>query len=264
VFSSTARAGVAECGGIRLEDAVTCEIRGELECTGGCEHLGVYEKACATKLHKVCRDTCTLDPEPTCTDSCTESCTRDCDAGVNVICIHNCFGECSGACLVSCEGAADHAQCQASCEATCDGECDIKCAPVVDGSCYTHCIECCGGSCTAQANMDCQTTCQDQEFRDCEYELEAECSGSCSGEGALFCDGKYVLSGSEIPGCVSALLAKGISTDDLRVDLDTDVVHDVREGFCSVDGSAAPRKSMLAMVAMMLVAGSFRRVRRSS
>ena len=109
------------------------------------------------------------------------------------------------------------AQCIASCEANCDGECDIKCAPVVDGDCYTHCIECCGGSCGAQANMDCQTTCQDKEFETCERELKVSCNGSCSGSGAIFCGGNYVLSGDQIPACIRALAAQGIATKDLRV-----------------------------------------------
>ena len=84
---------------------------------------------------------------------------------------------------------------------------------MVDESCYVHCIECCGGSCTAQANMDCQETCQDVEFEECEREFRADCMASCTGDGALFCDGDYVLAGSEIPVCIDALLARGIMVE---------------------------------------------------
>ncbi len=212
-LAGMARAGLPECGNFRLEDAKRCEIRGKINCTAGCSELGVYKKACATKLHTVCRRDCTLSEQPTCTDSCTESCSADCSRGVNVICSHNCYRECVGSCDVKCTGAANVPQCRATCEATCDGECDIKCKPVVNASCYQHCVECCGGSCKAQANMDCQTTCQDKTFEDCEHEFRANCQASCSGQGALFCDGKYVLSGSDIPACAKAIVERGIASN---------------------------------------------------
>lgn len=230
--ATDARAGIPECGGLRLESVGSCEIRGDLDCSASCEDLGIYKKACATKLHTVCRDVCTLDPEPTCTDECTEQCSQDCDRGVNVICIHNCFGECAGSCSASCEGADDVTQCMATCEATCDGECDIQCEAVVEGSCYQHCIECCGGSCGAQANMTCQQSCQEEEFETCEYEFRAECEGSCTGDGALFCDGEYVLSGEQMGPCFDALIRAGIEAVDLTFDVDLDGGV---TGFCAVD-----------------------------
>lgn len=211
--ASVSHAGAPECGGFRIEDAKSCTIEGDLDCDLGCEQLGIYKKACATKLHKVCRTECTLDPEPTCTDSCTESCKSQCDRGISITCAHNCFGECRTACGTQCAEAADRDQCMASCEATCDGECDVKCGAVVDGDCYYHCIECCGGSCTAQANMNCQETCQDEMFEDCEYELRADCDASCSGSGAIFCDGEFVLAGSDIPDCAKALAAEGFEVE---------------------------------------------------
>lgn len=216
--SAPAIAGVDECGNLRLESVGSCELKGSVSCTASCTDLGVYKKACATKLHTVCRQDCTLKAEPTCTDECTTACAQDCEKGINVICVHNCFGECAGACDAHCAGRADVEQCMASCEANCDGECDVKCEPVVDASCYTHCVECCGGSCQAQANMDCQTTCQDEQFEQCEYELKADCEASCSGDGALFCDGEYVLSGSELPACVEALVARGVGGIEGKVD----------------------------------------------
>ena len=229
------QAGIPECGGVRLEDAFACEIRGDVMCTASCDDLGVYKKACATRLHTVCRDTCTLDAEITCVDECTVPCQEQCDAGVNVICQHNCYGECEGTCSASCAGAADAETCMASCQATCDGECDVQCAPVVGASCYQHCIECCGGSCGAQANMTCQTSCQEEQFEDCEFEFRADCMGSCSGDGALFCDGEFVLAGDQIDECVEALVAIGLEAINMGLD-DLEA-----SGFCSVsDRQEAP------------------------
>jgi hypothetical protein len=57
--------------------------------------------------------------------------------------------------------------------------------------------------------MDCQTTCQDEEFETCEHELEIDCSGSCSVDGALFCNGEYILSGPDLADCVQALIERG-------------------------------------------------------
>lgn len=206
-----AHAALAECRGMRLEDVASggCELRGGASCEGGCTRLGIYEKACATELHTVCRQECTVSADATCTDGCTETCTSECDRGVSITCIHNCFGECVGSCDAHCEGSTDPSQCRATCEATCDGECDIQCRPVVDGDCYTHCVECCGGSCKAQANLDCQTTCQQEEFESCEHELEVECSGSCDVDVALFCEGQYVMSGPDLQVCVEALVTQG-------------------------------------------------------
>ena len=216
VPATAARAGIPECGDLRLEDALSCELRGDVQCSASCDELGVYKKACATRLHTVCRRECTLSADASCTDSCTEQCSRDCDRGVNVICTHNCFGECAGACDAHCAGIGDEATCLASCEATCDGECDIKCRPLVDGSCYEHCIECCGGTCQAHANLDCQTTCQEESFEQCEYDLRIDCDGACTGDGAIFCDGEYVLGGRQIPACAQALLSQGIAELDLQ------------------------------------------------
>jgi MYXO-CTERM domain-containing protein len=216
IAANTAEAGIPECGDIRLEDVRSCEIRGDLQCSAGCDELGVYKKACATKLHTVCRSECTLSADADCTDSCTEVCTQQCDLGVNITCQHNCFEECVGSCDSTCAGLPDEETCQASCEATCDGECDVKCRPLVEGSCYEHCIECCGGSCSAQVNMECQTSCQEEQFEDCEYELKADCSAECRGGGAIFCDDEYVLGGEDIPACAQELVTRGIAELDLQ------------------------------------------------
>lgn len=235
-------AGIEECHNLRLESAARCELRGDLQCDASCEDFGVYEKACATKLTTECRQECTLDANPTCTDECTEQCTSSCDLGVNVICTHNCFGECTASCDFDCELADDVAQCHASCEANCDAECDIKCKPLVEGSCYQHCIECCGGSCTAQANMNCQTTCQEREFESCEYEFRADCQASCTGNGSLFCDGEYVMSGEEIPSCAQALVNRGILGIDIDAVADLDFVS-IPNGSTTADGSAKAKAS---------------------
>jgi hypothetical protein len=70
--------------------------------------------------------------------------------------------------------------------------------------------------------MDCQTTCQDQEFEACEYEFRADCDAQCSGEGALFCDGEYVLGGEDIVPCANALVALGIAALDLEAQGEVD------------------------------------------
>jgi MYXO-CTERM domain-containing protein len=269
-WSRGASAGIEECNNLRLEDAGSCEIRGNLDCQASCDELGVYKKACATKLHTVCKEECVLDPEPTCEDECTETCTVQCDLGKNVICIHNCFGECTGNCDVDCESAADPAQCVATCEANCDGECDIKCKPLVEGDCYKHCIECCGGSCTAAANMDCQQTCQVKEFETCEYEFRADCQGSCSGDGALFCDNEFALAGTEIPTCVAALAAQGVATAEAVVDVGSDLNADLQEanssgGFgCSTGGERGGAGTLWGILAAALGVSVMRRRRTDS
>jgi hypothetical protein len=243
-------AGIPECGDIRLEDVETgCEVRGDIACQASCDDLGIYKKACATRLQKVCREECVLDPEPTCVDECTVPCSEQCDLGVSITCSHNCYLECEGSCAGSCAEAADPEQCRASCEATCDGECDVKCGAVVVGaSCYQHCIECCGGSCGAQANMTCQETCQDRTFEDCEYELRVDCQGSCTGDGALFCDGEYILAAEEIAPCAQALIARGLEVDNVDVDIDTSIDSNANAGSggCGIAGRAAPAGAMLA------------------
>lgn len=235
--AGTAYAGVPECGGLRLEDASSCEIRGSIQCEGSCSRLGIYKKACATKLHKECKQTCTLNPQATCTDSCTTQCTTRCDSGESITCQHNCFGECKGSCAAECAGKPDVARCTASCEATCDGECDVKCAPVVNAPCYEHCIECCGGSCTAQSNMTCQTSCQDKEFEECEHELEIDCKGSCSAKGAIFCNGEFVLAGDQIANCVKALSTRGIATVDFRAEASATIGNNGGSGAASLGGT---------------------------
>lgn len=210
---SVAFAGIPECNNIRIEQLDSCELQANVDCMAGCDRLGIYETSCATKLHTVCRETCSLSAEVGCTDECTVMCETQCNAGVDIRCEHNCYGECAGSCEASCEGKTNQQHCMASCEATCDGECDIQCAPLVDADCYTHCRECCTGSCDAQVNMDCQTSCQDVEFEECEREFQADCSASCSADGALFCNGQYILSGSELPACVEALIARGANLE---------------------------------------------------
>jgi hypothetical protein len=240
-WAAVAAAGVPECRNMRLEDVASggCRLEAEGSCQGNCTRLGIYEKACATKLHTVCREDCTLVAQPTCTDACTESCTSECDRGISITCIHNCFVECAGSCSDQCDGASDPTQCRATCEATCDGECDIQCRPVVDGDCYTHCIECCGGSCKAQANMDCQTTCQEEEFEDCEHELEVECSGSCDIDAALFCNGDYVLAGDELQTCVQALIAKGTLDASAAAEVQLDGIRSKDPGGSSAKAGCA-------------------------
>ncbi|AUX28661.1 hypothetical protein SOCE836_007420 [Sorangium cellulosum] len=246
-----ASAGVEACGNIRFDGLSDCEVRVTAECKASCSELGIYKTACATKLVPVCKTECSLSAEATCTDSCTTQCQTDCDRGVNVICSHNCFVECTTERDAECAAAADPGRCSATWDANCDSECDAQCV-TVDGGCYQHCIECCGGSCTADANMDCQTTCQDEIFEECEHEFRANCDASCSGDGALFCGGRYIISGSQVPACVNALLAQGISVEvEAQVSIGPDgVTGDLSAGMCAVSpGSKAPLAAPFAALA---------------
>ncbi|WP_437654126.1 hypothetical protein [Sorangium sp. So ce1182] len=260
-----ASAGVDECGNIRFEGLSNCEVRVTAECSASCSELGIYKTACATKLVPVCKTECSLSATPTCTDSCTTQCKTDCDNGVNVICSHNCFAECTTTRDVECSGATDAVQCAATWDANCDSECDAQCV-TVDGGCYQHCVECCGGSCTADANMDCQTTCQDEIFEECEHEFRASCEGSCSGDGALFCGGEYIISGSQLPACVSALLEQGIAVKaEAEVTIGPDGIDgNLSAGMCAY----SPRggASVAAPFAALAAAAGWlsRRRRRSS
>ncbi|WP_437508739.1 hypothetical protein [Sorangium sp. So ce1099] len=259
-----ASAGVEECGNIRFEGLSNCEVRVTAECSASCSELGIYKTACATKLVPVCKTECSLSATPTCTDSCTTQCKTDCDNGVNVICSHNCFAECTTTRDVECSGATDAVQCAATWDANCDSECDAQCV-TVDGGCYQHCVECCGGSCTADANMDCQTTCQDEIFEDCEHEFRASCEGSCSGDGALFCGGEYIISGSQLPACMSALLEQGIAVKaEAEVTIGPDGIDgNLSAGMCAYSprGGASLAAPFAALAA---AAGWFSRRRRRS
>ena len=200
-----------------------------------------FKKACATKLYETCTKTeCTFKAETTCQDPCTEMCQEMCDRGADINCQHNCFGECVGACDEQCADADDRDTCTASCEATCDGECDAKCEGV-DGDCYYHCAECCHGSCSAEANLDCQTECQQHEFESCSYDLQADCEASCDGDGALFCDGEFVVSGSSnLAACAEALHERGLLNFDLQVtgDVDVNAVADLGASTIMIDTSS--------------------------
>lgn len=268
--SPPASAGIPECGNLRFEGLSNCEVRVKGECSAGCSELGIYKTACATRLVPVCKTECTLSAEATCTDSCTTQCKSDCDRGVNIICSHNCFAECTTTRDAKCSTAEDPERCAATWDANCDSECDAQCV-TVDGGCYQHCIECCGGSCTADANMDCQTTCQNREFEDCEYDFRATCNASCSGDGALFCDGKYIISGSQIPACVNALLAQGINVKAEvkgEVTIGPDGIDgNLAAGVCSFRpaSGAAGRAALAApFAALAAAAGWFARRRRRS
>lgn len=260
-----ASAGVPECGNIRFEGLSNCEVVLTGECTASCSELGIYKTACATKLVPVCKQECTLSATPTCTDGCTTQCQTDCDNGVNVICSHNCFVECTVDRDTRCADSADPSQCAATWDANCDSECDAQCV-TVDGGCYQHCVECCGGSCTADANMDCQTSCQDVEFEECEQEFRANCDASCSGDGALFCDGTYIISGSQIEPCVKALAAQGITVKaEGKVSIGPDGIDgDITGGFCSYSPATPASVAPFAALAAAAAGWLARRRRRSS
>lgn len=217
-----ALAGLVQCNDLRLEDLSLgdCQLSAGADCQQLCGLPGAYRMACATDLHLACRETCNHAPSSTCTEPCTESCAQECERGSSVQCAQSCFGKCAVECDARCEGVPDPDQCLAICEATCDGECDVRCRPLVDERCYTHCVGDCGGSCAAQENLECQTACQEKQFAGCEHLLQAQCTASCGAEGALFCDGQYMLSGGELRGCARELVERGILDTGASVHLD--------------------------------------------
>jgi len=208
-----ALAGMPECGDVRVDADADCEVELGDACGSSCGQP-VYTQVCSTQQYDRCRSSCTIPPDPACTEACTASCDERCAAGIEIVCHDNCFPECTTACTALCDTAVDTIQCRAACEATCDGECDHQCSMLPDdATCVTHCIECCGGSCVAAANMGCQLDCQTQTWAQCETEVRGGCEAACEDEGALFCDGQLVASGSEAMACADALTRQGIAVD---------------------------------------------------
>jgi MYXO-CTERM domain-containing protein len=114
-------------------------------------------------------------------------------------------------CDSQCAGATNRDECKASCESTCAHDCKVKCDELpVDARCVEHCNQCCLGSCTAQANFDCQIDCQAPDFSACRQRLADACSAGCTGAGALFCDGQFVVAGDAIQQCLAALQEMGV------------------------------------------------------
>ncbi|MBK8257045.1 MAG: hypothetical protein IPK82_30780 [Polyangiaceae bacterium] len=250
--SLPASAGIDACNNIRFDGLTNCEVKLTADCSAACKVDGSFLTACAAKLFPMCKEQCTLSATPTCTDSCTTQCQTDCDNGVNVICSHNCFAECTVNRDAECKANADPAQCAATWDANCDNECDLQCV-TVDGGCYQHCVECCGGSCTADANMDCQTTCQDSQWEACAQDLLSNCDADCNADGALFCDGKYIISGSQIDTCIDALAAQGIEVKaEGEVTIGPDGVDGSIKGLCSYSPSTqAPVGAPLALLGLV-------------
>lgn len=98
-LSTSAAAGIPECGGIRIEAEAQCGV--EFACSAGCTTT-VYKKNCATRLYKRCHEECATPPRVFCTDGCGAFCRSQCAKGVDVICQHNCFPECVDSCEMTC------------------------------------------------------------------------------------------------------------------------------------------------------------------
>lgn len=232
-LSLSAHAGAPECGGAHVERGAYCEIKYTAGCRADCD-VDSMLSTCAAELMASCQGGCNLDVDVTCTDDCQVQCEDQCRAdGGQVICNDGCMGECRGACDDRCAGADDADECYASCEATCSGECEESCANVpADADCTEACKECCHGSCSARVNLDCQLGCQASGFSDCQAAALDECSGSCGIEGSIFCDGQYIVSGSDVSACADALRERGVI-----VETNTDV--DLEFGDEDGDGSGS-------------------------
>jgi uncharacterized protein (TIGR03382 family) len=115
--------------------------------------------------------------------------------------------------------------------------------------------------------MDCQTTCQEESFEQCEYELRIDCDGACSGDGAIFCDGEYVLGGRQIPACARALIERGLADIDLEAsgsfEVDGDSLSAASSGKGRASCSAVPgvRAGSAWPLAALLLGALFRRRR---
>jgi MYXO-CTERM domain-containing protein len=107
--------------------------------------------------------------------------------------------------------------------------------------------------------MTCQQDCQEEEFESCEYELRADCDASCEADGALFCDGEFVMAGPELQGCMDALVAHGVmEVEDAVEDALDDVKLDTSATGCTTGN---PSTGGLAAVGLFMLALFSRRRR---
>lgn len=201
LLTSSAQAGLADCGNIDVKANAQCEVVVEGGCTAKCEPIN-FTAACQGQ----CSGSCTAQASLSCTADCSGSCSGECNANPGSFdCKASCEADCSGTCDASCSAKANAAECKASCKATCQGECGGSCEGTPpSATCEAKCDASCQGSCEGQANIDCQATCQGS----CSANLQGGCTARCeSPEGALFCDGQYVDTGDHLAKCISALEA---------------------------------------------------------
>lgn len=218
VCGSTAVAKtIGECGDVQVSKATRCSVKLTLGCAEGCGPRRML-KACATQGVPACREVCHEQPGMICTGDCGGTCEDRCKVD-DLVCQKGCATECLATCADHCDDAADPGHCRAVCEANCGSECDVQCAELpADARCLEHCFQCCSGSCTAQANIVCQTECQEGGLVGCQDGLAEACHAGCDADGALFCDGQFIMAGVEMSACIVALKSHSVP-----VELDTDV-----------------------------------------
>ena len=194
--ATTARASLAECGGVFLSEGANCEYRKTEQCMTECKTETV-EKACVAKLYVDCQSQCTATSETSCETMCSAGCTTSCTAQVAAPEPPNCMGLCVSDCQQTCEdgGQGRRGSC---CGHNCNAKCEDKCKnapppPTKPEECTNTCTSACSGSCTAKSTVDCQMNCQTTIFNDCETELVETCMTKCEDDGgAIFCDGQFV------------------------------------------------------------------------
>lgn len=196
-IAAPAEASIDACGGIHVEADAGCALSIGDACIARCEPVNL-RAACFAD----CRGSCDAPPEASCTQGCQSACETDC-ALEPVECRGRCETDCGVACTDRCEGDVG---CLSTCEATCVGECAASCQDLLDGaSCALRCEASCDGSCAAQARFDCQDTCQ----TGCASTAQTECEEACrSADGALFCDGQYVMHDGDLDACIDAIEAR--------------------------------------------------------
>jgi hypothetical protein len=256
--SSSASAGVPECGGAHVEVGASCEVVASLSCEATCDVDRVID-ACAAELAAICSGGCTLDADISCTGDCGSTCDDRCRVE-DLVCENGCIEECAATCPDQCATADDVGKCISSCESTCSVNCDQKCGELPpDAKCVEHCNQCCLGSCTGQINFDCQFECQAPLFVECQERMLDLCEGSCSGSGSLFCDGQFLAGGSSVIDCADALMDRGIAVRWMvePPDLDEVEIDGGSAGFCRVGShdSTAPG----GLLALICLAGLGRR-----
>lgn len=201
-------AGLEVCGDVDIEVDAQCEVWVEVECDTHCAPIE-FELTCSEDLWKICDGMCSASIDLDCTESCTQVCVPDCelDPG-NFSCEGRCELDCQASCDAHCAGQTGSAHCSASCEAACSGRCSIGCeGQLPELSCGEKCGDVCGSRCEAEANFDCQVKCQAPRFDSCQAELSGGCKTQCEGDGALFCDGRFIDHGGRLDACVDALEA---------------------------------------------------------
>jgi MYXO-CTERM domain-containing protein len=225
-LAGDARANYLEhCNGIVLEAdaAASCKVVATEECSVNCVPVAM-EKVCASRLTASCTGNCTAAATVECRSGCETTCVPECTTqetgGQPPNCMGLCMSDCQQDCNVTCVGGA----CRSQCAQICSTDCRDKCAAAPEPVCEPVCTTACEGSCEGRANVDCQVSCQATTFTTCETDIAQECTTDCESTGrAIFCDGQFLASASELEACASDIEAEFSITLDISVAADASI-----------------------------------------